>query len=112
MEALWSAKFQSSVGGFGGGVVVFQASQVLGGDSSFLYTGSYTIEGDRLSADIDVNRHMSGLANVFDGAGDHFSITLNGVINADQSSINATGQLVGQPALTLDIVLEKKTDIG
>ena len=45
IDGLWTAEFGSSTGEFGGGVVVLQNGQILGGDGGYFYVGKFDLAG-------------------------------------------------------------------
>ena len=49
LEALWSAKFESNLGIFGSGVVIFETGRVFGGDGEYYYTGNYEVNKDEIN---------------------------------------------------------------
>ncbi len=49
MEGFWTVQFQG-VQGMGAGFITLIGGQLFGGDSGFLYKGTYTQQGDNLTA--------------------------------------------------------------
>jgi len=56
IEGLWTASM-SAPGEFGAGVIVFETGRVFGGDSSMYYTGSYQVDGGKVTGWLRVRKH-------------------------------------------------------
>ena len=93
IEALWSIEFQSNLGLLGSGVAVFETGRVLGGDSAFMYAGSYEISNGIINSKIKVTKYSdtSNMQSVM-GQLNVFNLNLSG--NVDASSIVLTGNMV------------------
>src|SRR5580658_7553248 len=63
MEGFWTVQF-TGVQGWGAGVLTLIGGRLFGGDSGFLYTGTYTEQGNALTARVHVKRYVAGIANV------------------------------------------------
>jgi hypothetical protein len=105
MEGFWLVQFQG-VQGFGGGAVTLIHGKVFGGDSGFLYTGSYTDQGGTLSAKIHVKRSFPGAQSVM--GKDQFDLELAGTLQGNV--IAAKGTIPGTP-LAFQAKLTKQGDI-
>jgi hypothetical protein len=92
MEGFWVVQF-NGVQGFGAGVVTLMGGQIFGGDSGFLYTGTYTDQAGALNAQIHVRRYAAGMASVM--GRDQFDLVLTGTLNGN--AIAATGTIPGTP---------------
>lgn len=71
IDGLWMVRFTMLDGArfdYGGGVVVFDAGRVFGGDSGAFYVGHYKRKGDQLDVKIRVGFHDPAIPSVF-GAG-------------------------------------------
>ena len=90
MEGFWIVKF-TGVQGWGEGVATLIGGQVFGGDSGFLYGGSYTTQNNTLNARVHVKRYAAGTVNVM--GRDEFDLELTGV--AQGNSISVTGTIPG-----------------
>ena len=56
VEGMWTVWFEG-VAGLGCGIVVLETQKVFGGDSSWYYRGSYTIDGGQFSAEVEVTHY-------------------------------------------------------
>lgn len=109
MEGFWTVQF-SGLQGWGAGVITLIHGQVFGGDSGFMYTGTYTQEGNILNAHVHVKPHTTGVtlpvSNVM--GRDEFDLDLKGTM--DGNRIMATGNIPGTP-LQLNGILSRRGTI-
>lgn len=105
MDGFWIIKF-TGVQGFGAGVLTLTNGKVFGGDSSMLYTGSYTQKDNNLHARVHVRFHTTvpGMQSVM-GLND-FELELTGTLQGD--AITATGTIPGTQ-LHLNATLTRQT---
>ncbi len=92
MEGFWTVQFQG-VQGMGAGVITLVGGQLFGGDSAFLYKGTYSQHGDILTAQVQVNRYAAGTGSVM--GRDQFALELTGTIQGNSG--NLTGAVPGTP---------------
>lgn len=92
MEGLWTAEFQSGVGGAGSGVVVVRNGTIMGGDAGYYYTGTYSVDDGKVQVALQIQRYREGHKSVF-GPADNLRLTLSGSV--DGSRMNLTGQVMG-----------------
>jgi hypothetical protein len=106
-DGLYKVQFRTqSAIGFG---VVFAPSGTLwGGDAGLYYVGSYTVNGNKLSAKVETNRHSNpqGIVSVF--GIDHVHIALEGTVNGD--TISTTGKAAEAPAVSFQAILTRIHD--
>ena len=107
VEGFWIVQYEGMHGG-GGGVAVFLRGRVLGGDTGYLYTGSYEVVGDSLRARVSVRNFLPEVRNVLGTVG-NFELQLTGKIEGDV--IRATGQLVDMEAVGIAVRLTKQEDL-
>lgn len=105
MEGFWTVQF-AGIQGFGAGVVTLIGGQVFGGDSGFLYTGTYKAEANNFSADVAVRKFVQGAASVM--GQDRFTLTLKGTLNGN--TISVTGTVAGTP-MQFKATLTKQADL-
>jgi hypothetical protein len=105
MEGFWLVQF-TGVQGFGGGAVTLVNGKVFGGDSGFMYSGSYADQGGKLHAKIHVKRSFPGTQSVM--GLDNFDLELTGTLQGN--TIAATGSVPGSP-LRFQATLTKQGDI-
>jgi T3SS negative regulator,GrlR len=105
MEGFWTVQF-SGVQGWGAGVLTLIGGKIFGGDTSFLYTGTYVAEGTKITGHVHVKRHAAGLPNVM--GRDEFDLELNGTLKG--SLIALTAKIPGTQ-LQLSGTLTKQGDL-
>jgi hypothetical protein len=105
MEGFWTVQF-SGVQGWGAGVLTLIGGQVFGGDTSFLYTGTYRQSGTSMTGHVHVKRHAVGLPNIM--GRDEFDLDLNGTING--SIVTLAAKIPGT-SLQLSGTLTKQGDL-
>lgn len=108
LEALWSVEFISNVQGSGGGVAVFETGRILGGDASYTYVGSYSVNGNGLKADITVANYRGTPNSVF-GNIPKFTLHLEGMPKSDTFDVH--GHMIENPALTISIRLTRRAEL-
>jgi hypothetical protein len=94
VEGFWIVQYQG-IQGNAGGVVLFLNGHVLGGDSGYIYTGTYKTTGNTLSARVVVRNFAPEIPNVLGKQGE-VELMLQGtvgtqVIKASASLINEQG---------------------
>ncbi len=82
LNGLYRVHFQTPLG-VGAGVVYASDGKMRGGDSGIYYVGEYSVDGDRLTAQVTTDRHTSigDIVSVF--GKDKVTIHLTGTINGD-----------------------------
>jgi hypothetical protein len=86
-DGFYVVQFKTSRGA-GAGVLTLANGQLRGGDSAIMYTGSYSQEGDKFTAQISTKRHTQGLPSVF--GVDAVSIILTGKSSDGAASCSGT----------------------
>jgi hypothetical protein len=90
MEGFWTVHFKG-VQGLGAGVVTLIGGQLFGGDTGFCFTGTYSQQGNTMTAHVHVKQHVAGMANVMGRS--EFDLELNGTMQGD--TISVTGKIPG-----------------
>jgi hypothetical protein len=107
MDGLWTAEFGSNTGVFGGGVAVFRGGKILGGDSTYYYTGEYNLAGNVLTATLRISPFIPGAESVFKTVGRDVVLMLTGSLTGDGLAI-AQGHPQGMPQLNFGVKLIKR----
>ena len=107
VEGFWIVQYEG-VQGNGGGVVVFMKGRVLGGDTGFVYTGTYQSTEKELSALVKVHNFLSEVPSVLGVKGD-FELSLKGTVT--RQIIKATASLVGQAGAGIVVKLTRVSDL-
>lgn len=96
IEALYAVRF-GHVGtpnlGTNGGVVVLESSRLFGGDSWYAYTGTYRLEGDRVTGQLHAIKHFDqpGSQSAWGTQENEFDVQFIARVNRDHTE--ATGTL-------------------
>ena len=94
-----------------GGVVMLDTLKVYGGDSGYYYTGNYSVNGDKISADVRIEKHNPGWVDAFGTGLKSFKIKLEGTRVdelLDQLSFSGHMTLATSPNITLPIILVRR----
>lgn len=93
LEGLWTGQIQDASGIWvNGGVVVFDAGRMYGGDGSYYYIGTYTARENQFVGDVRVGNYSGIHYTVWGDETADFRITVDGKIVGNQ----ITGLLVRQ----------------
>ena len=91
IDGFWILQIESVQGG-GGGVVFFQNGKLFGGDTGYLYLGTYNLEGNFVTAKVKVEQFLPGVPNLL-GIESNYEMHVEGKVEGDV--IRATGTPVG-----------------
>ena len=87
MEGFWTVQF-AGVQGMGAGVIALVGGALFGGDSAFLYEGTYMQQANTLTAQVHVSRYAAGVGNVM--GRDTFDLDLTGTIEGSAGKLSGT----------------------
>jgi len=107
MDGLWTAEFGSTSGSFGGGVAVFQRGKILGGDGTYFYVGSYTVEGRQFHVTLKSSPFIEGARSVFNTLGQDLTLQFDGSLTGEGQAL-AQGSADQVPALRFAVRLTKR----
>lgn len=107
VEGFWIVQYEG-VQGNGGGVAVFMKGHVLGGDTGYIYTGTYRESDKELTARVKVRNFLPEIASVLGVKGD-FELALKGTVAG--SIIKAAASLVGQAGAGVVLKLTRVCDL-
>jgi hypothetical protein len=107
IEGFWIVQFEGMRGN-GGGVAMFIKGKVFGGDTGYLYLGSYQMQGDTVKAHVNVTRFLPDIPSVLGVVGD-FELNIVGKLDGDV--INGTGSLVNSQAAGIAVKLTKRAKL-
>ena len=108
IEGLWIVQYESVKGG-DGGVIVFVKGQVLGGDSGFIYTGTYKSDGKTISARVLVHNFAPGVMSVL-GIQEDVELAVQGTVS--DKIIKGSASLINQEGPGMVVKLTKVTDLA
>ena len=110
IEALWSADFNSNFGLSGSGVIVLETGRALGGDSSMMYVGNYTVSPDGIiNGELHVTMysrppHMQSVVGL-----DNFHLLVSGKTDAQMMSL--TGRVKEDANRTISISAKRRAEL-
>jgi hypothetical protein len=107
VEGFWIVQFEG-VQGNGGGVVFFIKGRIYGGDSGFVYTGTYETDEKTITGTVKVRNFLPEVASVFGIPGD-YELSLKGKVVGQQ--IEGSASLVNQEAMGIVVKLTKIGDL-
>jgi hypothetical protein len=107
LEGFWIVQYEG-IQGNDGGVVIFSKGYVLGGDSGYIYTGTYTTNGDAVSARVSVRNFAPQITNVLGQRGD-IELMLEGTV--EEKVMKATACLLNRPGAGLVAKLTKVSNV-
>ncbi|MEK6756086.1 MAG: GrlR family regulatory protein [Bacteroidota bacterium] len=111
ISGIFAAVFASNqqIGGFG--VAVFSDNAVHGGDASHYYRGKYKFdENNQILGTIEVFNYSNLQDSIF-GPLKSFRLKLNGHVIENDKAFELSGQVEGQPGLTIKISLKKLDEL-
>ena len=107
VEGFWIVQFQGLQGN-GGGVAVLVKDRLFGGDSGFLYEGSYELREDVIKARIHVRNFLPEVSNVLGITGD-FELLLDGRLEGN--IITGKAAPAGGTGVGIVVKLTKQADL-
>jgi T3SS negative regulator,GrlR len=113
LNALYTVKFVSG-GNIGAGVAIFtSAGQVLGGDSQYCYTGTYSVDDGMLHSELNIKQFMNvpGNFSVFEGSEPEFDLKLSAKVENDALFV-AKGFRLDDVNTHIEIELTKQTELA
>lgn len=99
---IYHVNFRSNTRNVGEGIVAIKDGVVNGGDAGYLYTGPLAVAGGQVSGQLHVQRWNQSQQSVF-GAIQKFDLTLTGSANDAAGTFTVSGNVTGQPAMTIEI---------
>ena len=105
MEGFWTVRFKG-MQGVGAGVITLIGGQLFGGDSGFLYTGTYSQTGEGMQARVHVKSYVPGVPNVM--GREEFDLELSGTKQG--STLEAAGSIPGTQ-LRFSATLTKRSEL-
>lgn len=107
VEGFWIVQYEGMRGN-GGGVAMFIKGKVFGGDTGYIYLGSYETHGDAVRAQVMVRNFLPDVPSVLGVVGD-FELIIDGKISGDV--IKGTGSVKNMQAAGIALKLTKRADL-
>lgn len=109
-NGLWTVEFISNMARHGKGVLILYNRRLLGGDSAYYYSGTYDINGNKISGNLIVIRYEPTGISVFGDIGS-FKLSFSGEWhNLHFSAIASIPEMPQLAHLKIRIVGNKKED--
>jgi hypothetical protein len=93
----------------GKGIIVCKDGQITGGDSGFIYNGSYQSHNNHFQAKLHVQKDNPTFTSLFGPFLNDFQVDLAG--QASELGFTFQGSVIGQPALTIIVEGKKLKDL-
>jgi len=106
-EGFWIVQYEG-LRGNGGGVVIFMRGRILGGDTGFIYVGTYQADERNISARVKVQNFLPEVPNVLGIVGD-FELEITAAITG--GTIKGAASLIGQEGAGLAIKMMRVCDL-
>ncbi|GAW33461.1 hypothetical protein RA2_00498 [Roseovarius sp. A-2] len=104
-DGTYTVQFKSAQD-WGAGVITLKDLQLTGGDSGYIFTGSFREVGSRLAGTVKVEQHVAGYPSIFGhSVGQVFDLDLDGQFDGDVVLFN--GHVRGQDHLEIQIQLSR-----
>lgn len=108
LEAMYGIEFTSNMNDGGYGVVILETGRILGGDSSFVYVGTYEVNNGVVHADIKCTNDRQFLQSVF-GDVKEFNLHLEG--KPEHKGFILQGHMIEDPAKKISIKLTRRAEL-
>jgi hypothetical protein len=108
VEGLWSINFVSNTSNYGAGIIVFEDGHIRGGDQTYFYLGTYSLEARELRAKVKVT-HYAGEPHSIFGTLSDFDVNLIG--EPSDSQMELVGYLAERPDAQLVVHLTKRGEL-
>jgi hypothetical protein len=107
VEGFWILQFEG-LQASGGGVVFLIKGRIYGGDSGFVYMGTYQSGGNTITGRVKVHNFLPAVPSVFGISGD-YELSISG--NVAGNVIKGKVSLVNQDAMGIVVKLTKVGDL-
>lgn len=107
-EAMYGIEFSSNEGNSGYGVLVLETNRVFGGDSSFVYIGSYSVDDGVLVAEVKCTNDRKESDSIFAEL-DEFTVRVEGIPNDNEFILK--GYVVEDPAKKIAVKLTRRAEL-
>jgi len=108
LEAMYGIEFESNMNSGGYGIVIFETGRILGGDSSFVFIGSYEVKNEIVYADVKCTNDRNSLESIF-GDVKEFTLRLEGKPEYNEFIIQ--GYMVENPEMKIGVKLTRRAEL-
>ena len=110
LEALYGVEFVSNINDGGYGVVIFETGRILGGDSSFVFAGSYSVSNGNINAEVKCTNDRNNLRSIF-GDINEFTLKLSGMPDKQHQEFIMQGHMVENSSMEIGIKLTRRAEL-
>jgi hypothetical protein len=110
LEALYGVEFQSNQNDGGYGCVVLETGRILGGDSSFVFVGSYEQKNGVIEAEIKCTNDRKLLQSIF-GDLNEFTLKVKGIPDTEHKEFIVQGYMVENPTMKVGVKLTRRAEL-
>ncbi|WP_024461504.1 GrlR family regulatory protein [Marinimicrobium sp. LS-A18] len=110
IEALYGIEFVSNSNDGGFGVAVLETGRVFGGDSSFVFIGSYESSNGNVTARIKCTNDRKLLQSIF-GDINEFNLELSGTPDKEHKEFILQGHMVENPSMKIGVKLTRRAEL-
>jgi hypothetical protein len=107
IEALYALEFESNLNDGGYGVVVLETGRVFGGDSSFVYVGSYEVNNGVVTAKVKCTNDRKILVSAL--GIDEFNLHLEGTPSRNQFTLQ--GHMIEDPSKRIAVKFTRRAEL-
>lgn len=108
-KSLWEARFTSSIGWGGQGVVTIQDDKISGGDGEFYYLGAFSVDSsNNITSKIFIKSYAQSPHSILPGVNE-YNANFTGQYNEQKMDLKAT--IAGPLPATISVILQKITDL-
>ena len=107
-NGIYSIIFRSSIGEFGGGLVVIDEGKIHGGNTKYIIKGFSTKKGNVVEAEIKVEHYQGPLDSIF-GEIEEYSLILSG--KSEPESLQLTGYMKEKTDMKIEVDGIKVSDL-
>ena len=108
LEAMYGIEFVSNNDYGGYGVIIFETGRIFGGDSSFVYIGSYEVKNEIVHAEVKCTNDRKIFQSVF-GNIDEFNLHLKG--KPEYNEFILQGHMVENPKMEIGVRLTRRAEL-
>lgn len=83
------------------GIIVIEGDKVRGADGQYLYSGSFSGDPERLTANITIASASSNSESIFGMHGGKYMLDLTGTASDNLFQLSGTASLPGSPVITI-----------
>ena len=108
VEAMYGLEFISNSNDGGYGVAILETGRILGGDSSFVYVGTYEVKNGLLTAKVKCTNDRNLMQSIF-GDIREFNLHLEG--KPEYEKFILQGYMIENPSMKIGVKLTRRAEL-